>query len=162
MQFKPAFTGFRINFSKYHAALQAALMDKLAYAAAEFVRAATSVIPVWSGASVATFLHLAYAASYSLPTPSPVHGAPNRVSLGLAEGGGYFDVSASDGRFSFTYWTTLPHLIINEYYDATQWGFNLITPGPYLFQHKAKLASTKILVSAALPNPFDSLTLKRL
>ena len=33
--------------------------------------------------------------------------------------------------------TTLPWLIINEYYDARQWDFHLKHPGPYHFQEAA-------------------------
>ena len=155
---KARLTAPRINWPKYLGELQRQLMDQLTFASVEWVQAATDIIPIWSGASVATFIHLAYAASYQMPMPSPVAGAPNRVAMGLAHGGGHFDANAAAGHFSFTYWTNLDHLIFNEYNNANEYGYKLHDPGPYDFQNKSNAAATQVLVSPTLPDVFDCIT----
>ena len=61
------------------------------------------------------------------------------------------------GRYVFTVPTTLPWLIINEYFDATQWGFHLKKPGPYDFQKKGQAAFRKFAETVRLPDPFECL-----
>ena len=58
---------------------------------------------------------------------------------------------------SSLYTTSLPWLIINEYFDATQWGFHLKKPGPYDFQAKGLAAFLKFAEKVRLPDPFSCL-----
>ena len=108
-------------------------------------------IPVWSGASRATFSQLADHVEYVISC-SPVHGAPDRIVMGMGSGTAMFEPgTVTAGVYSFTYETTLTHLIINEYYDATQWGYHLKRPGPYHFQEKGRLAFEQVASTIVLP-----------
>ena len=110
---------------------------------------------MWSGASRATFLALARNIEYNIPIFPEV---PSRVSQGEAQSAGKLDRGeTTPGRYVFTYKATLPWLIINEYFDATQWGFHLKKPGPYEFQIKGQAAFRKFAETVRLPDPFTCL-----
>ena len=112
-------------------------------------------VPVWSGASRATFQALASSISVDIPI-EPV--APDRTGLGAAMSTGNFDDGKSKpGRFVFRYSTTLPWLIINEYFDARQWGFHLTKPGPYQFQVAGQRAFIQSTRGVHLPDPWTCL-----
>src|SRR6476620_8661382 len=115
----------RVDFSKYRKALQEVLGDAIAQAAFQWLGATTAVIPVWSGASMATFQPLASAIGFSLSV-SPVSFA-DRVNLGLSNATGEITADANTGNFTFKYSTTLAHLIYNEFNNAN------ISPDPTLF-----------------------------
>jgi len=83
--------------------------------------------------------------------------APSRVDRGMSESSGSLEADATKGRYVFQYQTTLPWLIINEYFDATQWGFHLKKPGPYDFQKKGQAAFRKFAETVRLPDPFECL-----
>lgn len=120
---------------------------------------ASGVIPQWSGASAATFLHLARVAQASLPI-NPV--VKSRIPLGLSHGDGGFKIDANRGTFSFFYSTDLSHLVYNESHDANQeLKLRLRNPGPYRFQEKGRAAFEKAASEVRLPNPFKSLKVKR-
>ena len=102
-------------------------------------------LPIWSAASVATFSPLASEAGYSLSF------VPRRRCAESDQLGGKHPVEVrssdpSNNVYSFTYATTLPHLIVNEYQNANEFPeknghkFRLTHPGPYHFQEKGKLA----------------------
>ena len=64
----------------------------------------------------------------------------------------------SNNVYSFTYATTLPHLIVNEYQNANDFPeknghkFRLTHPGPYHFQEKGKLAFQRFaMTEVSLP-----------
>ncbi len=146
----------RIDFARYkrdlHERLSAALADGCKVWLTAVVKESTSAgLPVWSGASIATFSPLASHIAYVL-TMAPEGDAPNRIALGEGHGTGLFEPGTKkQGLYTFTYQTTLPHLIINEYNDATQWGFHLKNPGPYNFQVKAEEAFKQFAGSITLP-----------
>ena len=162
MKFKGTFLAPRIDLEKYRTTLQAALLEHLTLAAFEWLNATAAQIPQWSGASAATFLHLARRISYSLPI-TQAGSAPNRVGLGMSEGDGDFILDPGKGQFSFFYRTTLAHLIYNEFNNAnvnpdpTLFSF-LHNPGPYHFQQRGRLAFLRVAADARLPNPFNSVT----
>jgi hypothetical protein len=116
-------------------------------------------VPVWSGASRATFLALARNIEYSIPI-APV--SPSRIGEGIAAGSGVMETNAGSGRYVFRYGTTLPWLIVNELNDATQWGFHLRKPGPYDFQEKGRAAFQRFAEKVRLPSPFAYLTAKQI
>ncbi len=146
----------KVNLAKYKSALHERLSEALAESCRVWlttvVKESTSVgLPIWSGASIATFSPLASHIAYALAL-SPVADAPNRIALGVGHGTGLFEPGTKKrGLYTFTYQTTLPHLLINEYNDATQWGFNLKHPGPYGFQIKAEEAFKKFARDVTLP-----------
>ena len=86
--------------------------------------------------------------------------ARNRVQLGLEHGEAEFETNQDTGVYSFTYHTTLSHLYINEYYDATAWGFNLKTPGPYHFQERGRAAFQAEAITVILPDWRDSVSVE--
>jgi hypothetical protein len=143
VRLKAKFRVPRFDLEKYKAALHAKLSEALAQAAFRWLSTVDAIIPAWSGASRATLSALASMVGYSLLVGGPVEGAPDRVSVGLDHGSATFECNQSQAKYSFSYVTTLPWLIINEYYDARQWDFHLKRPGPYHFQE----AATKALES---------------
>jgi len=146
----------RIDLEKYRRELQAHLIEQTAMAAFKWLSAVSAKVPVWSGASRATFLHLANAISLQLSI-SPV--VRHRIPLGLAESEGSFNVKG--GRVSFTYQTTLRHLIYNEFHNANvEWGFHLIQPGPYHFQEAGRRVFGQEAEHVRLLNPFKQLEIK--
>jgi hypothetical protein len=148
----------RVDFARYRQALHERLSEALVQATMSYIDAtAERIVPVWSGASRATFSELASHVGYVLML-SPVGGAPNRVSLGLANGTGTFETDSANGIYRFSYSTTLSHLIINEYHDATQWGFHLINPGPYHFQEAGAEAFRQVASEVELPGWSSILT----
>jgi len=145
-----------VNLNQFQQALHQELAKALVDGAKTYLETVapknmSEGIPVWSGASRATFSELASYVEYVISC-SPVHGAPNRIALGTDSGTAIFEPgTVSPGVYSFTYETTLPHLIINEYHDATQWGFRLKNPGPYHFQEKGRLAFEQFASTVVLP-----------
>lgn len=151
------------DFRKYREALHAKLAEALAQAATAWIDTATPpdtanpVIPVWSGASRATFSQLANYIGYVLTYPI-ADGGPDRISLGESMGSGTFVAGTGDpGIYSFSYETTLPHLNVNERYDARQWGYRLVNPGPYNFVEKGREAVRKVFTEFVMPSWQQSL-----
>src|SRR5690606_34024151 len=103
---------------RYENLLHDYLMEQIKDAAIEWLKAtAENIIPQWSGASAATFIHLARAVGHSLSiTPSST--APNRMSLGERSGNAELKADKSTGSYSFIYSTTLEHLVYNEHNNA--------------------------------------------
>ena len=142
MKFTGTLVAPRIDLAKYRKALDKHLRETIAQALMEWLEATVlAEVPVWSGASRATFLQLARNIEYNIPI-FPV--APSRVGRGMSESNGSLETDEAKGRYVFKYQTTLPWLIINEYFDATQWGFHLKKPGPYDFQSKGQAAFQQV------------------
>ena len=146
-----------IDVAKFKSALHKTLSEALtvgtkAYLETVVPLVSTEGVPVWSGASRATFARLASYVEYAINW-TPVPKAPDRISLGLDTGTATFDTGQTkEGVYTFTYLTDLPHLIVNEYHDATQWGFHLTHPGPYRFQEKGKDAFEAATSDIELPS----------
>jgi hypothetical protein len=165
MKFTAAFQIPRLDGAKYAKILREQFTDHLTEAAVEWLGAVTPKIPVWSGASIATFLPLARAVSYPLMIQPSLLSRGSRVSLGLDNAVGTFDVDEGKGEFTFTYSTTLAHLIWNEFNNAnihpdpTKWPppAELITPGPYGFQGIGQEAFERYARGVTLPDPFLAL-----
>lgn len=159
----------RLDVSKYRQMLREHLVVVITEAACEWLGAVTPKIPIWSGASIATFLPLAMAASYPLTLygrGSPLSlGLQSRVSLGLENAQGFLSIDQPEGKYTFTYSTTLAHLIWNEFNNAninpdpTKWPppAELIHPGPYEFQRLGQQAFERYAAGVRLPNPFCAL-----
>jgi hypothetical protein len=141
-----------LNVQKYSDTLKLDLAENITRAAFEYVLAATSVIPVWSGASQATFTELANAIGLPL-TISPVVQSREFLGQGFSSG----DLDTSGTTVSFVYETNLPHLIFNEYNDGNssrgpgQFG-TLLNPGPYGFQAIARGPAEAITSAFVGPN----------
>lgn len=111
------------------------LKHVLVEATKAYLHATVDTIPVYGGASRATFSPLASEVEFALLI-SPV--VESTIAIGEAMGQARFVAGPSE--YSFTYMTTLPHLVTNEYYDATKFGIHLKSPGPYQFQERGQLA----------------------
>jgi len=104
--------------------------------------AVTKIVPVWSGASRATFQALASAINYHISIE--VRGdAPDRIALGrLASRGGL--QRRAPGYWEFYYETQLRYLIANETRKVSPGteGLrgSLIKPTPYMFREAGKKA----------------------
>ena len=161
MSFSGSLIAPQIDLRKYKAFLNKELPKFLNQAAARWLNAtAIAIVPVWSGASRATFLKLASAVSFQLSIGrSPT--APNRVSLGKSKSSGGIKINKSKGTYFFFYQTTLEHLVHNEF-NPPPAGFNLIKPGPYRFQEAGAAAFTVFAAKAVLPSPWRFLKVKRL
>jgi hypothetical protein len=168
MKFTGTFEAPRLNFQRY----QNALEEKLGHALGEAIRlwlgAVTKIVPVWSGASHGTFLKLASEVGFALtPTPSGIR-VRNRVNLGFNNSTG--DINTDDfgkGVVTFTYATTLRHLIYNEFNNANVTPdpglfSRLIHEGPYHFQEAGQFVFKKYAATVRLPSPFDSLDVKQI
>lgn len=146
-----------LKLDQYKKALDTRMRELLAQGLMEWLSAVEAVVPVWSGASRATFIKLGQLINYQVSTSggnAPFRREETGLAMSTAEG--FDETNTSKGYYAFTYGTTLPWLIVNEYNDATQWGFNLINPGPYDFQNKAKakfLHATKV-ANLPLVTPF--------
>jgi hypothetical protein len=109
-------------------------------------------IPVWSGASRATFIKLAQTIEYNVPI-APV--TLSREGIGSAESAGGLRPT-DKGQYVFYYSTSLPWLVWNEYNNANvnpdPTLFNrVIKEGPYNFQLKGILAFTRFASTVDLP-----------
>lgn len=165
MKFTGNLLSFTINVEKYKQQLAEALSEQLAYALFRWLEATVDELPQWSGASAATFLHLAREIGYSL-TITVSDTAPNRIQLGLNNGEGEFHIDRNRGIAKFRYRTTLRYLVYNEYHNANlvpdpglRW--KLLDPGPYHFQRKGQAAFKFAVKDSWLPNPFSAITQKK-
>lgn len=165
MKFTGTFRAPRLGMATYRKAMQEHLTDKITEAAVEWLGAVTPKIPVWSGASASTFLPLARAVAYDYSFDARIN------NYGLRHAEGTLDPGKSDpNRYTFTYSTTLAHLIWNEFNNAninpdpTKWPppAELITPGPYEFQKAGQEAFEKFAEGVSLPDPFSALRIKQI
>ena len=125
-------TKFRLDVNGYKKDLETVLVEGVKEATKAYLKAVIrGVIPVWSGASVATFLKLASEVDATVNI-APV--VPSRIGLGSGTSTGKLEVDMSAGTVFAVYSTSLPHLVYNEYNNANSQGLRLKRPGPYGFQ----------------------------
>jgi hypothetical protein len=159
IKFHASFQIPRVDIAAYQKELRKQLIEALTIGAFEWLNAALAEIPAWSGASRATFLHLSREIGYSLNITPKTFAPRDGISRGMSASDGQFNLDEADkGRVSFSYETTLRHLIYNEYNNANlvpDPGLfsHLVRPGPYNFQVKAAFAYLRAVGSAGLPNP---------
>jgi hypothetical protein len=155
MKLTGTLSGPNLDLAGYLSKLDQVLTAAIQNAAREWLHATVVEVPVWSGASVATFLKLAAAVAFPLGV-SPVTGAPNRIPLGEGASTGSLELDKGKGRYTFTYGTKLAHLIYNEFNNAntspdpTLFG-HLLEPGPYNFHAKGKDAFDRAAGGVRLP-----------
>ena len=71
-------------------------------------------------------------------------------------GSATFECNQSQAKYGFSYVTTLPWLIINEYYDARQWDFHLSALAPITFRKAATEALESYLSTELEDLPITS------
>lgn len=112
-------------------------------------------VPVWSGASRATFEHLAAAAGVTVPI-SPTPTAPDRIPLGRIHSRGGIEKTGK-GVWRFYYETDLEYLIANETQNVKRGEYGLrgrlITPTPYQFREAGSKAVEDFLSKQDLLPP---------
>lgn len=153
MKFTHSFRAPRINVDAYKKALDKHMREALAQGLMEWLDACLLEIPNWTGASRATFWRLGETIGMS------VGASGSRVAIGHAAGSGSLNADSDKGVYTFTYGTTLPWLIWNEYHNAnvdpdpTKYPppAKLRKPGPYHFQEKGAKAFQKYAQSVSLP-----------
>ncbi len=143
------FKGIQINTDTYKRRLDVLLSKHIEKAAATWLNATVLLlIPVWSGASRATFLKLARAVNFPLTitgiraNPDLIGNQPDRWGprAGFQRSQGSVTKDPSIGLFTFTYGTDLFHLVFNEHNNANsspaagKLFSRLLEPGPYNFQ----------------------------
>jgi len=123
--------------------------------AIDLIAGQTGTYRVWSGASAATFLHLANEIRSTIPI---TNGNASGIAYGKRFGDGGIEVEKGVGRFFYS--TDLPHLVYNEYHNANIdpdpgiFG-RLRHPGPYRFQRAGQEAVEQALHEVeGLPSPF--------
>ena len=163
MKFKGNLTTLRLNMEDYRKRMHEQLSEEIARAAFVWLDAVLAEIPVWSGASWATFLRLSREVGYSLVI-SPK--AVNRIPYGQRHGDGEVITDSKKGLYTFKYSTSLSWLISNEFNnntaenDPTVW-YRLKRPGPYRFQQAGQRAFEKMAGDVRLPSPWKSLKVSK-
>jgi hypothetical protein len=162
MRFKGTLKSFRIGMSNYKRILHEQLSEEIARAGFLWLNAVLMQIPVWSGASHATFLRLSREVGYQLMVQPRVI---SRIGYGQRHGDGEVIADPAKGQYSFWYKTTLPHLIYNEFNNANivpdpTLFDELIIPGPYRFQEAGRKAFEDYARTVRLPNPWVTLKVK--
>jgi hypothetical protein len=161
MKFKGKLRSFRIS-KAYKKALHERLSEEIARAAFIWLNAVLSRIPVWSGASHATFLRLARAVGYQLTVQPKVI---SRIPYGQRQGDGEVTADPEKGLYLFSFETSLQHLIYNEFNNANitpdpTLFAQLLSPGPYGFQLVGAVAFREFAKTVRLPNPWIHLKIK--
>jgi hypothetical protein len=147
MKFKGKFQLPSLNLQQFKQKLDIQLRDLLVESAKVWLQAGTSKVPVWSGAARSTFQDLASRVNFAISI-SPVPHAPDRRGLGRSTGTGDLEIDPKKGFYSFTYTTTLEHLIENE--TTVSDNPNLKTPTPYNFRQAALEAWRQVAQNASL------------
>ena len=131
-------------------------------------------VPVWSGASRATFLKLARKVNHPLTITGIKRSAKGNIKrgndgprLGFQKSKGEVSLGARPGIYTFTYETSLFRLVFNEFNNANdnpvagRLFAQLKTPGPYNFQQIGKAAFEDYTKNAVeLPSPWRRTILK--
>jgi len=164
MKFTAQFSIPRIDVAAYRNALDSHMRAAIAQGLMEWLEAVLAEIPVWSGASRATFVKLAGQIGYNLSVaPAAVEAAHglfteriDRTGIGRAQSDGKLTADKETGEYTFPYSTTLPWLIWNEYHNANvepdpTLFYRLIEPGPYNFQVTGARAFLRFAETVDLP-----------
>ena len=144
MKFTYSYRRPSLDLNGYKKVLDKRMKEALAQGLMEWLSAVLIEVPLWSGASRATFVKLAQHIDFSVPVsggPAPV----DRTGEGMTASKGEFVADIESGLYIFTYGTSLPWLIWNEYHNANvdpdpTLFYRLKKPGPYEFQIKGVTA----------------------
>ncbi len=154
MKWKGTLRAPRVDLSDYRRRLSQHMANVLAQSLMVWLEAVLAEIPVWSGASHATFLPLARDINYLFPIDPIV---TSRIAEGERRGSGKVETNEAKGQYVFTYSTTLPWLLWNEYHNANvdpdpTLMYRVIKEGPYNFQGAGASAFRQFASSVDLPS----------
>lgn len=170
MKFIVRFQAPTINSQKYATALDTHLSRLIEQAGYAWLNAFVfQLIPVWSGASRATFLKLAREVSFPLTITGISAPSQFRSTLGPRAGfqqsQGKVSKGQTPGIYTFRWQTDLFHLVFNELNDANanpvagRLFARLHRPGPYNFQELGQAAFKSFARDkGTLPNPWNHVT----
>lgn len=155
MKFTHSYYRPSLNLDGYKKALDKQMKEALAQGLMEWLSAMLIEVPLWSGASRATFVKLAQ----HIDVQVPVSGGPapfDRTGEGMTASKGEFVAEIESGQYYFTYGTSLPWLIWNEYHNANvdpdpTLFYRLKKPGPYEFQTKGATVFLHMMRLVDLP-----------
>lgn len=155
MKFTHTYRAPRLNLAGYKKALDAAMREVLAQGLMAWLEAVVAEVPVWSGASRATFVKVASKIDTSVPIGG-VSAPTNRTAIGMAASTGEMVTDADSGMYVFKYGTDLPWLVWNEFHNANidpdpTLFAKLKKPGPYEFQVKGAAAFLHNTSHVSLP-----------
>lgn len=142
----------KIDLSGYRRALDTHMTKVIVEATQAWLQAVVGIIPVWSGASLATFTKLASQVQFQIEI-NPV--AIDRVSTGISASEGRIETKGD--KYVFHYKTTLPWLIWNEYNNANTnpdptLFYRVKKEGPYNFQIDGYEAFRRYADTVKLPS----------
>lgn len=175
MKFKVKLQQANIQMDQYMIRLDKYLTKQLERGAQTWLNATVMLsVPVWSGASRATFLKLARKVNHPLTITGIKKNAKKGIArgtdgprLGFQKSKGEVSMGKTPGLYTFTYETDLFRLVFNEFNNANdnpvagRLFSKLITPGPYGFQRIGQDAFedyAKYVVE--LPSPWRKTILK--
>ncbi len=161
MKFTGEFALVDFDMADYQRRLHESLSEEISRAAIMWIETVLAEIPIWSGASWATFTRLSREIGNTLAiSPTTV----SRVSYGQRHGDGALIADKKKSKYSFEYSTDLQWLVHNEYNtpesDPNVFG-KLKKPGPYHFQRIGLAAFEKYAADVRLPTPWKSLKVTR-
>ena len=161
MKFTGALASFDLDLDKYKRLVHEQLSEEIAFAAAVWMEAVLAEIPVWSGASWATFIRLSREIGSTLAINPKV---VSRIPYGQRHGDGELIADPKKMEYLFEYSTTLKHLVHNEYNapgsDPAVF-HRLLKPGPYGFQAIGIKAFEKVAQDVRLPSPWKTLVVTK-
>jgi hypothetical protein len=175
MKFKFRLQQAVIQYDQYLRRMDSILTKHLTRGAQTWLNATVLLaVPIWSGASRATFLKLARAVNHPLTITGIKKSSKKGISsgkdgprLGFQKSKGEVSLGEREGLYTFTYETDLFRLVFNEYKNANENKvagrvFNrLIEPGPYGFQQVGQAAFADYTKHAVeLPSPWRNTILK--
>jgi hypothetical protein len=158
------YSTIKFSLAAYTKDLNQQMTNQLKEAVGVWISTAVSVIPVWTGASHATFVKLAAKIGQSFSVGG---GNIPGVRIGPSEGrsASRGTLTAWGGVWVAEYSTTLWHLIYNEYNDGNldkltaRVRSHLKKPGPYGFQDKANTAFKAYVDKyVRMPKPWNYIT----
>lgn len=160
MRFKAIFNLPTLDITKWKAKIEREMTDALELGVIAWLSAATAPIPVWSGASLATFKPLAQRVNFVLSINPTTIGSQLGLgpNVGAARSTGKLFGDPRKGEFFAEYTTNLAHLIFNEFANANSGAdpkvfARLKNPGPYNFQIAGNNAFRQAVGSIRLPFP---------
>ena len=117
-----------------------------------WIAVAQSILPVYSGASLSTIIHLAGLVGVTIsvvPTDSALLHVGDGTFRGLASATPDAEIFLVPGRYGYKWQTTLEHLRLNDTTHVTKAHFEgadrLIQPTPYQFKEQAEIAFQKVV-----------------
>lgn len=159
-RFIPEFYFIDLDLGAYKQAAFNAMININERAGKEWIESAvfSTPIPIWSGASRATFENLAKELGTHIPTGPPAANAPDRTSLGKSSSTSRVIENKGTMYVGFIYSTSLAYLNYNEYNKAVAGPYprpysNRVRFTPYFFQARASAAWREIAQQAKLPDP---------